>query len=251
MKDVALSIVLPVYNEGKLIKSTLEVYLAVLPKLVNTYELVVVNDGSTDETTDIVENASRTDERIRVVNNARNYGQAISLLIGFRRARGEIVTHNGCDLPFDPQETRRLLEAIREGADLVVVERQDRGAYGFVRLVMSRANCFLLRQLLGSPFRDHNFVQAFRRELIVDMPLRTTGVSTILPELILKSRMAGANIRTISSAYHRRRAGRSTINSARVLHTMKELYYLYFELRLWRKEMELRRIINEGCAARK
>lgn len=232
-----LSVVLPAYNERDGLAAAAAAYLRDLPAVgVTAFELILVDDGSTDGTGEAAEGLARADDRVRVVRHPRNRGQVAAILSGFRAARGAVLTHNGVDLPFRPADTAGPLGMVRAGADVVVVERADRRAYGVARWAMSRANVALLRLLFGSPFRDHNFVQFFRREVVAAVPVLSAGVSTVTPELILRARRAGFAVRACSAEYHRRATGRSTVTARKAVHTLAET------LRLWR-------LMRPGAAA--
>jgi glycosyltransferase involved in cell wall biosynthesis len=227
-----LSIVLPAYNEQASVHAAVDVYRAALDQAgIRDYEIIFVNDGSTDETGVMLDALAEADPRLRVLHHSRNQGQVRAILNGFRAARGRFVTHNGIDLPFQPRDLGRALACFTAGADVVVVERTDRASYGLVRKVLSRANVWLLRLLFGSPFRDHNFVQFFRREVIEVVPVRSTGVSTVTTELIVRSLRHGFRVVPVAAEYHRRQSGRSTITPRKVLHALGQTLWLWWLLR--------------------
>lgn len=224
-----LSVVLPCWNEEAALPGAVAVYLSALPASgVESFEVLIVNDASTDRSGAIADELARSDPRVRVLHHERNQGQVAGILNGFRAARGEVVTHNGVDLPFDPADTAAMLQVIREGADVVVVERTTREAYGLLRKVLSAGNVALWRLLFGSPFRDHNFVQFYRRAVVAGLPVVSRGVSTVTPELIVRARRAGFRVVARPAAYHRRRSGSSSITVKKVAHAAIET------LRLWR-----------------
>jgi glycosyltransferase involved in cell wall biosynthesis len=222
-EPIELSVILPAYNEGAAVAKAVERYAAALPRFCRNFEIVVINDGSTDDTLLVARDAARDRPYVRVLNNETNLGQSRSLLRGFAEARGAAVMHNAMDLCFDPDDTGLVLDVLRQGADVVVVERKDRQAYGIVRKVISWGNILLTQALIGSPFTDHNFVQAFRRSVLEAIQVETTGVSTVTTELIVKAHRLGLNVRSLSAAYHARREGKSTITLGKILHTMREL----------------------------
>jgi glycosyltransferase involved in cell wall biosynthesis len=223
---IELSVVLPAFNEGAAVAHAIERYCAALPQCCRDFELLVIDDGSRDDTRAVAERAAGHDPRVRVLVNEKNMGQAATLLRGFAETRGQIIMHNGIDLPFDPADTGRVLNLMREGADVVVVQRIDRQAYGLFRKLVSRCNVLLLRALFGSPFRDHNFVQAYRRCVIEAIPVESRGVATVTPELIVKALAAGYTVRAVDAPYHRRQSGKSTITLKRIFHTANELVRL-------------------------
>lgn len=222
-----LTVVLPAFNEGDMVREAIERYADALAPLGLAYEILVIDDGSRDGTHAVAEEAARRFPQVRVLRNNANQGQVLTLLRGFTEARGEIVTHNGVDLPFDPDGTARLVEKHRAGADVVVVERSGRMAYSLFRKVASWCHLALVRLLLGSPYTDHNFVQSYRREVLRGIRVETRGVSTVTTELILKARLLGCRVERMLADYQPRRAGVSSITLYKIAHTAVEL------LRLW------------------
>jgi glycosyltransferase involved in cell wall biosynthesis len=220
--------VLPAYNERAAVAATVGAYLRELPEAgITDFELILVDDGSSDGTGDAADEAARSDGRVRVVRHERNRGQVAAILTGFRAARGAVLTHNGFDRPFRPADTAGPLGMIRGGADVVVVERISRSAYGPVRWVMSKANVALLRLAFRSPFRDHNFVQFYRRAVLETVPVLSSGVSTVTPELILRAAAAGFVVRACPGEYHRRTTGASTVTARKVARTVSETARLW------------------------
>lgn len=222
-----LSVILPCYNERAALADAIAVYCRELTAAgVEDFELVVVNDASTDGTGELAEELARSEPRLRVFHHERNQGQSGGILTGFRAARGRVLTHNGIDLPFHPRDAARMLALVRDGADVVVVERANRQAYSLVRKVVSWTNVLLLRLLFGSPFRDHNFVQFYRREVIESLPVVSRGVSTVTAELLFRARRAGYRVEACPAEYHARTVGVSTVTPAKVLHAVTETFRL-------------------------
>lgn len=227
-----LSLVLPGYNEEEALPTAVRTCLQSLRAArIDHFEIILVNDGSTDRTGELAEAEARRDSRIRVIHHEANEGQSPSFLHGFAESRGRIITWNGMDLPFHPRDVSRALACFQAGADVVVVERRDRSAYGPARKLISRANVLLLRTLFASPFRDHNFVQFFRREVLADLPVESRGVSTVAAELIIRAVRAGLRVVAMTADYHARTTGRSTVNPSKILHALSETLRLWLILR--------------------
>jgi glycosyltransferase involved in cell wall biosynthesis len=248
-----LSIVLPVYNERPALQPAIEAYRAALADSgIEDYEIILVDDGSSDGTGELAEAIAAADRRVRVLRHERNQGQVQAILNGFRAARGRVLTHNGIDLPFDPRDVPRALACFADGADVVVVERADRACYGLTRKVLSWANMLLLKVLLGTPFRDHNFVQFYRREVIAAAPVRSSGVNTVTPELILRALRHGFRVVSVAAQYHGRRTGQSTLTVQKVAHAVWQTQHLWWVLRSQRSEVrsqksEVRSQESDNC----
>ena len=228
-----LSVILPGYNEREALPSAVRRYLEAMddPAIgcadAGGSEIIVVDDGSTDGMGELADEMARADARVRVIHHERNLGQVAGILSGFRQARGRIVTHNGMDLPFDPRETGRALALFDEGADVVVVQRETREAYGLLRKIVSWGNIVLVQSLFDTPFLDHNFTQFFRRTVVESIPVRSCGVSTVTLELVVRSLRKGYRVVGLSTSYHEREIGQSTVNMRRTLHTAKETVGLW------------------------
>jgi len=223
-----LSLILPAFNEGPAVVEAIERHAACLSKLGIDYEIVIVNDGSSDNTLELAEEAAKRHDRVRVLTNPKNRGQVASILRGFAESHGRFVMHNGVDLPFDPAEIEGVLDEICQGADVVVVERRNRDAYGWFRKVTSWCHIALVRLLFKSPFMDHNFVQAYSRQVIDSVVAESSGVSTVTTELTLKAFRLGYRIHSLKADYQPRRQGDSTITGRKIVRTTLELLKLYF-----------------------
>lgn len=244
-----LSLILPAYNEGAAVRDAIERSATALARCCRGFEIVVVNDGSTDDTLAVAQEAAAKHKQVRILSNERNLGQVGAVLRGFAEAQGDVVMHNGTDLPFDPNDTAAVLQHIRDGADVVVVQRRNRRAYGWGRKAISWGNIVLVKFLLRSPFTDHNFVQAYRRQVLEALTVESRGVATVTPELILKARAAGFVVVTLKADYANRGSGRSTITLGQICHTAVELLRLAVILRRWRARCTIQRsatIDNKG-----
>jgi glycosyltransferase involved in cell wall biosynthesis len=226
-----LSVVVPAYNEEASIAGALDHLATVLRGLSDSFEIIVVNDGSKDATLALARAAAERLPEVRVVDNEVNQGQVESILRGFSLARGEILTHNGADLPFDPADTKAILDRMRAGADVVVVERANREAYGIVRKIISRGNVAILRAAFDSPVHDHNFTQGYRRAVLQRIPVQTWGVSTVTPELIIKAHKLGFRVESVTCRYHRRERGQSSIGLRAIVDAGTQLTGLWLALR--------------------
>ncbi len=221
--------VLPAYNEQDALEEAVQAYLKALPADgIDDFELIIVNDGSADRTGEIADRLAGSDGRVRALHNERNLGQSASFLRGFEHALGRVITWNGADLPFDPHDVKRMLERIDAGADVVVVERADRSAYGLKRKIVSRANVWILHLLLGSRFSDHNFVQFFRREVVESMTIVSRGVSTTAVEMIMRACRGGWRVEAVKAPYHQRTLGASTVTTGKIFRALGDT------IRLWR-----------------
>ncbi|MCA3573602.1 MAG: glycosyltransferase family 2 protein, partial [Aestuariivirga sp.] len=121
-----VSIIVPVFNEEDCLDALHRELGEVLPRLARPYEIIFVNDGSTDGSRDIIEALARQNENVVAVNLQRNSGKSAALDAGFRLARGDIIFTMDADLQDDPAEIPRFLAEIEKGSDLVNGWKKER-----------------------------------------------------------------------------------------------------------------------------
>ena len=147
MTTAELSVVIPVYNEEANVEPLYEELAAALADLGIDYEMIFVEDGSTDRTLDELRSISHRDPRVQVLRFSRNYGQTAAIQAGFARAEGRIVVTMDGDLQNDPADIGRLLERIGDGYDIVAGWRKTRKDYFVTRRIPSVAANWLIRRL--------------------------------------------------------------------------------------------------------
>lgn len=162
----ALSIVVPLFNEEATIDELLERVRRTLEQRGTSFEIVLVDDGSTDRTKEILARAAAADPRIRVCTLSRNFGQAAALCCGIFESRGAVVVTIDGDLQNPPEEIPRLLDALVAGVDVVTARRIARHETSW-RLAGSRAVHWIARLLVGIDIEDFGGqFKAYRREVI-------------------------------------------------------------------------------------
>jgi glycosyltransferase involved in cell wall biosynthesis len=213
-----LSVVIPAFNEQDNIARTVRAGVEVLSRLFSRFEILIIDDASTDATGRLAEELAAEVDQVRVVHNPVNAGQGVGQLRGFARARYELVTHNGMDAPFDFADLPKMTSLLAE-ADVVVAARTSRPGYTPYRRVVSLANLLMLNTLFGLRLHDYNFVQLYRKQVLqAVMPyVEATSAGFVVPEILIRARDMGFRIRQVDIAYHRRRAGRATVGRPRVV----------------------------------
>jgi undecaprenyl-phosphate 4-deoxy-4-formamido-L-arabinose transferase len=161
-----VSIVIPVYNESANLAALWQRLSAVLAKLAEDWEVIFVDDGSRDNSLDLLRNIAAQNGGVRVVELARNFGQHAAILAGFRECRGEVVVTLDADLQNPPEEIPRLLEAIEAGNDVVGGWRAERQDQVYRRLA-SRLHNRVTSLIVGVPMHDYGcMLRAYRRHII-------------------------------------------------------------------------------------
>ena len=165
----SLSIVIPVYRSAASLESLLRRLEHALLALTSEFEVILINDGSPDDSWEVIESLSPAFPWLKGINLKRNYGQHNALLCGIRQARHELVLTLDDDLQHPPEEIPKLLEAIEAGAD-VVYGTPEHEQHGFARDLASRITKVALSSAMGAETASKNRTEfgraAFRREPI-------------------------------------------------------------------------------------
>jgi glycosyltransferase involved in cell wall biosynthesis len=234
----SLSIVFPMWNEEDLIRSSVAAACEAAESLVvageiGTYEIVIVDDASTDATPQIADSLAMADPHIRVVHHSVNRKLGGSIKSGFAVATGELVLYTDADLPFDMAELAKAVRLLRiYDADLVSAYRFDRTTEGPRRFVYSFLYNHLVRFALGLRLRDVNFAfKLVRRDVLDRVELRSEG-SFIDVELLARAERLGYHLIQFGVDYFPRRRGVSTLSSPAVIGAIvREMVSLARDLR--------------------
>ena len=233
-----LSIFFPMWNEEEYIERAVGAGRRACLELiaegdVADYELIIVDDASTDDTPQIADRLAAADPHIRVVHHPVNRKLGGSIKTGLATATGDIVLYTDADLPFDMDELIKACRVMRHyEADLVSAYRLDRTGEGYVRSVYSTLYNLLVRVLFGMRIRDINFAfKLCRREVLESMTLVSEG-SFIDAELVVRAQKLGFHIVQFGVDYFPRTRGVSTLSSPSVIvKILREMFALRRELR--------------------
>jgi glycosyltransferase involved in cell wall biosynthesis len=230
-----VSLVIPVYNESANMARVIPMARETLNQVSGTFEIVLVDDGSTDDTV-VVAQAEMGDQvdHLRVVTHARKSGYGITVADGLRAATGDWIAFVDGDGQFDPRDLRRLAE-LSDGADLIAGWRIHR-ADPWHRSVVSGTFNVLVRLLYGISYRDIDCgFKLMRRELLrVASPILSRS-ALLNTELYFKATRSGLIIKQVGIQHHRRIAGvRSGGRLVPILRAVRELVRLRLALaRTW------------------
>ena len=233
-----LSIFFPMWNEEAYIDRAIEAATTECLSLIDRneildYELIIVDDASTDHTGKLADEMAASDPHVRVVHHPVNRKLGGSMKTGFASATGDLVLYSDADLPFDMAEVSRAIRLMRYyEADIVSAFRFDRTEEGSVRTVYTFFYNFLIRRLFGVRMRDINFAfKLCRGEIFEHVELRSEG-SFIDAELIIRARKLGYQVIQFGVDYFPRTRGESTLASLAVIRTiLREMFALRKELR--------------------
>ena len=224
-----LSALLPAYNEEEVLPIALEEAVTALETLCETWELLVVDDGSTDSTPDILASWAGREPRIRVVTQPTNEGYSAALIRGFDACRYEAIFYTDADAQFDLMDIAELYPRLAD-ADMVAgyrVGRQDHA----IRFVTSAVYNRLQGWILGIRARDVNCAfKLFRRSFFEKVRLSSDGF-LIDAELYARAKRAGLTWVQVGVQHHPRQAGDGTVRFSTIFATLRQLRTLVRNLR--------------------
>jgi dolichol-phosphate mannosyltransferase len=213
---MTISVIFPCYNEKDSVAPTMRRALESLRRQPHPFEILLINDASTDGTAAICDQLAAQHPEIRVLHNPANLGQGATLIRGFQSARHDYLIHNAIDYPFDLEDLP-ILTAATNVADIVVACRRARAGYSPYRVLTSRVNRALIRFLFPLRLTDYNFVQLYRRDVWeqVNVEARSTGFVT--PEALIRAHDMGYRVREVEVDYHPRTAGTASSGKPKVI----------------------------------
>ncbi len=228
LEKVALSLIMPGLNEEENVERAVRRAFGVLERLTDEFEIIVIDDGSTDRTGEIADSLAAEDPRIRVIHNERNLNYGVSLARGIRAARCEWIFHNGMDLPLAPEDLDRFIPLFGE-SDLIAARRLNRTAHSPWRKITSWGNHLLLRILFRPQTADLNFVQFYRRSFVQSLELLATSPAFVTAELILRAERTGARVREVAVEFRRRESGSGHFGRPKdIFWTLRDMLRLRF-----------------------
>ena len=220
-----LSVVIPVYNEQDNVEAIHRALRAVLADRRRSFEILFVDDGSSDETPLRLESMAAEDADLRIVTLARNFGQTAAIMAGLDHAEGEVVAVMDGDGQNDPADIPRLLEKIEEGFDVVSGWRSDRQDRLLTRKVPSWIANRLIAWLTGVRQRDFGCtLRAYRSWVVRELKLYGE-MHRFIPAF---ASMVGARMVEIPVAHHPRRRGASKYGLERVVKVVLDLIVTMF-----------------------
>jgi glycosyltransferase involved in cell wall biosynthesis len=218
-----LSIVIPFYNEEDSIKPLHDAVTDAMSNLNYTYELILVDDGSKDNTFNKMLESAKDDSRLKIVKLKKNYGQTTGLHAGFQNAIGKyIVTMDG-DLQNDPSDIGNMMEKLGEGNDICLGWRENRQDSAFSRLLPSKIANWLVRTVTGIPVKDNGCaIRSYKAETINKFPMYSE-MHRLLPVI---NALTGASFTQIPVKHHARQFGSSKYGLSRIYKVILDLIAL-------------------------
>jgi len=232
--NVALSIVVPIYNEEESLPFLVNQLLEVLHSMDETFELVLVNDGSSDQSAEVIKKLSLETPELVGILLRKNYGQTAAMAAGFDISSGEIVVTLDGDLQNDPSDIPLLVNKIRDGFDLVSGWRYRRQDSAISRKIPSKIANRLIGKVTGVRLNDYGCsLKAYRKEVLTDMRLYGE-LHRFLPVL---ANIEGARITEVKVNHRARQFGSSKYGIDRTFRVLMDLLTVWFMNRFLTRPM--------------
>lgn len=220
---VDLSLVIPLYNEEENVKPLYLSIKKVMDALNKSYEIIFIDDGSTDGTFRGLEELGNEDKNVKVIKFRGNFGQSAAMAAGFEAARGEVVISMDGDLQNDPKDIPRLLQKLKEGYDVVSGWRKNRKDKLLLRKIPSKIANWLICSITKVKLHDTGCsLKAYRSEIVKRINLYGE-LHRFLPAL---AKIEGARIAEIVVDHHPRRFGKSKYKITRTFKVIMDLITL-------------------------
>jgi glycosyltransferase involved in cell wall biosynthesis len=220
-----ISVVVPIFNEVESLPTLVDKIVASLKDTPIDYEIVLVDDGSSDGTTELLKQMAQSQSNLKAVILRRNYGQTPAMAAGFNYAIGEIIVTMDGDLQNDPADIPRVLEKLQEGYDVVSGWRKDRQDDKLTRLLPSRIANWVIGKVTGVKLHDYGCsLKAYRAEIVRDMNLYGE-LHRFLPALAF---IEGAKIVEMPVLHHARKFGKSKYGLGRTFRVIMDLMTVFF-----------------------
>ncbi len=241
-----LSIVVPIHNEEPAILPLYDRLTSVLEGLEKPYEIIFVDDASTDRSFDLLANLVETDRRLKVIRLRRNFGQTAALSAGFDEAQGQVVISLDGDLQHDPEDIPALLKKIDEGYDIASGWRKDRLDNAMTRKIPSRIANWLMAKASGVNLRDFGTTfKAYRAEVLKDINLYGE-LHRFIPAL---ASFYGARVAEVPIRNSPRASGASHYGLSRTFRVLFDIITIRFLLKYFTRPMHVFGALGLGSVA--
>ena len=229
-----ISIIIPVFNESESIEFLLDEVLNVMLSNKLNFEIIVVNDGSQDNTSIVLDELTIKIKELSVISLRTNYGQTAAMAAGFDNSNGEVVITLDGDLQNDPNDIPKLISHLNEGYDLICGWRYDRKDKLINRRIPSKIANKLIAKVTGLKLHDYGCsLKAFKREILDDIKLYGE-LHRFLPVL---ANIEGAKIKEIKVNHRSRKYGSSKSGIDRTFRVLMDLLTVFFMTRFLTRPM--------------
>jgi glycosyltransferase involved in cell wall biosynthesis len=225
MERIDISVVSPVFNEEDNVEELYNELVISLERTGKNFEIIFVDDGSTDSTFERLKKIRERDKRVKIIRFRRNFGQTPALSAGFDYARGEIIITIDADLQNDPSDIEILLKKMEEGYDLVSGWRWKRKDNFLTRILPSKIANFLISMITGVKLHDYGCtLKAYRSEVVKNIRLYGE-MHRFVPAV---ASLLGINVAEVKVNHRKRKAGKSKYGIGRTIRVILDLITVKF-----------------------
>lgn len=229
-KRPSVSVFFPCFNDAKTIGKLINTSIKVLKKVSSSYEVIVINDGSTDNSKEVVEEIVKKNKKVRLINHSKNKGYGGALRTGFKAAKKNLIFYTDGDGQYDVNEIALLLPMMTPDVNFVNGIKMRRGDLPY-RVFFGNLHKFINRWLFWLPVYDVDCdFRLIRKNLIEKIKLKSNSGSICI-ELVKKAERAGAVFRQISVHHYDRKYGSSQFFKIdKIIATYIDIAKLWFQL---------------------
>jgi len=233
-KKIFLSVAIPAFNEEAHLNSTINILIKELSLLISSFEIIIVNDCSKDETGKIADEIAIRDPRIRVFHHKYNQGIGGGYLTAVMNARGEWFIMIPADLALEPEELKKYIDASKD-SDVIVGIRSSKSDYSIFRKIVSGMNIWLIRLLFRMQERQFQYICMYRNNLFKKIKIEYYRSAFFHPEILIKAKALGYKLKEVEIEYLPRKAGKATgAKLSFVIMTLKDMFKFWLSGN-WRK----------------
>ena len=230
---IKYSVILPVFNEEKSLDELIQRLVKVLNSFKDDYEIIFIDDGSSDKSLAIMQKLNHKNSKIKVISFRKNFGKSTALICGFHFSLGEIIFTMDADLQDQPEDIPLFLKKFKQGYDSVSGWKKHRHD-PIDKIIVSRIFNFLATKLTGVKIHDFNCgFKAYKREAIKDLELYG-DLYRFIPALIS---WQGFKVGEIEVNHHRRLYGKSKFGQSRLIRGIFDLFTIVFILRFLKRPL--------------
>jgi undecaprenyl-phosphate 4-deoxy-4-formamido-L-arabinose transferase len=198
------------YNEEQMLPTATREVHAALVDLGREFEILIVDDGSTDRTAEVAASLEAELDEVHVIRHGRNLGSGNAILTGIRNSRNDVICFHAADNQLDFAEVAQFIELL-DDHDIVIGSRSGRPGYSKIRMLSSAVYIGLAQRLFGlGEWDDFNFLYLYRRELFEDMPIDSEGIF-VCTEIFVRALDMGARVATVEATCKPREIGSSAV----------------------------------------
>jgi glycosyltransferase involved in cell wall biosynthesis len=244
LKSLDVSVIIPLFNEKDSLKELSEQIHASCTRANLTYEVLFIDDGSTDGSLEKIKEINKLNRRFKGFSFRRNFGKSAALNLGFKRSRGEIIITMDADLQDDPKEIPALVSKIKEGWDIVSGWKKKRHDPFFTKNLPSKFFNFVTRKLSGIKIHDMNCgLKAYKKEVCKDV----TVYGELHRYIPVLAKEHGYRTTEIPVTHHKRKYGKTKFGLSRFIKGFLDLLTILFNSKYGKRPLHLFGLLGTGC----